>query len=100
VRITRLTSDSRFRPTNGTRFDAAIEQVGALGGDFDLTKLSASYTIYVPIYESFLGPCCACRDGATHSQNPTTMPTAEFRMCPPRGSCRQEHEVSMNGRTL
>jgi outer membrane protein insertion porin family len=55
VRLTRYTSDSRFRPTNGTKFDAAIEQVGALGGDFTFTKMAASYSVYLPVYESFLG---------------------------------------------
>jgi outer membrane protein insertion porin family len=54
-KLTRYTSDSRFRPTNGTKFDAAIEQVGALGGDFDFTKFAGSYSVYLPIYESFLG---------------------------------------------
>jgi outer membrane protein insertion porin family len=55
VRFSRFTSDSRFRPSNGTKFDAGIEQVGALGGDFNFTKLNAAYSVYLPIYESFLG---------------------------------------------
>lgn len=52
VRFSRYTSDSRFRPTNGTKFDAGIEQVG---GDFTFTKINAAYSVYLPIYESFLG---------------------------------------------
>ncbi|MGE4197328.1 MAG: outer membrane protein assembly factor, partial [Phycisphaerales bacterium] len=55
ARLTRYTSDSRFRPTNGTRLELAAEQVGAFGGDFDFTRFSASYTVYLPVYESFLG---------------------------------------------
>lgn len=55
AKLTRYTSDSRFRPTNGTKFDASVEQVGLLGGDFDFTKIGMAYSVYLPIYESFLG---------------------------------------------
>lgn len=55
ARLTRYTSDNRFRPTNGTKFDATAEQVGAMGGDFTFTKMTASYSVYLPIYESFMG---------------------------------------------
>jgi len=54
-KLTRYTSDSRFRPTNGTKLDLAIEQVGALGGDFNFTRFAGGYTVYIPVYESFLG---------------------------------------------
>lgn len=55
LRLTRFTSDSRFRPTNGTKLELGGEQVGAFGGDFDFSRLTAAYTIYIPVYESFLG---------------------------------------------
>ncbi len=45
----------RFRPTRGTRLELAVEQVGALGGDFDFTKLSGQYQLWLPIYEDYLG---------------------------------------------
>lgn len=53
--LTRDTLDDRFRPHRGARTELSIEQVGALGGDFSFTKLSADHEFYVPIYEDFLG---------------------------------------------
>lgn len=55
AKLTRYTSDSRFRPTNGTKLDLAVEQVGALGGDFTFTRFAGGYTVFIPVYESFLG---------------------------------------------
>jgi outer membrane protein insertion porin family len=54
-KLTRVTADSRLRPTNGTKLDLAVEQVGALGGDYNFTHLGFEHTVYLPIYESFLG---------------------------------------------
>jgi outer membrane protein insertion porin family len=45
----------RYVPTRGNRIDMGIEQIGAFGGDFDFTKLRASYIVYLPIYETFYG---------------------------------------------
>jgi outer membrane protein insertion porin family len=53
--LQRFTSDSRTRPSNGTKFDIGVEQVGALGGDLDFTKIESAYAVYLPLYESFLG---------------------------------------------
>ncbi|MEO0483481.1 MAG: outer membrane protein assembly factor BamA [Planctomycetota bacterium] len=53
--LTRSTLDSRLIPTRGARIALSAEQVGAFGGDFDFTKLSASHDLYVPIYEDYLG---------------------------------------------
>ncbi|MBC7835732.1 MAG: BamA/TamA family outer membrane protein [Phycisphaerales bacterium] len=53
--VTRTTVDSRYHPTKGTRFELGIEQVGALGGDFNFTKISAEHTVFLPVYEDFLG---------------------------------------------
>lgn len=55
VNLTRSSIDSRFRPTEGSRLELSAERVGAFGGDFDFTKLSAEYQVYFPIYEDFLG---------------------------------------------
>ncbi len=53
--LSRTTSDNRFRPSRGTRMDFGVEQVGAFGGDFTFTRLTAEYILYVPVYEDFLG---------------------------------------------
>lgn len=44
--IARDTTDSRVFPTEGYRLSFSWEQVGALGGDFDFSKPSASFTWY------------------------------------------------------
>lgn len=53
--LTRNTTDSRFRPTKGTRFSAGVERVGVLGGSFDFTKLNADYSVFLTVNEDFLG---------------------------------------------
>lgn len=55
ARLTRTTVDSRIRPTKGSRIFAEIERVGALGGDFNFTRLTAEHQVFIPVYESFLG---------------------------------------------
>lgn len=47
--------EERYTPTRGTRFEASVEQVGALGGDFDFTKIEAEHFVWIPIMEDFLG---------------------------------------------
>jgi outer membrane protein insertion porin family len=44
--IVRDTSDSRIVPSRGSRFVLSWEQVGALGGDYDFAKPTASFTYY------------------------------------------------------
>jgi outer membrane protein insertion porin family len=53
--LQRTTTDSRFRPTRGSRISLSAERIGALGGDYDFTRLSAEHGVFFPIYESFLG---------------------------------------------
>ncbi len=53
--LVRQTLDNRFRPTRGARSEMAIQQAGVLGGDFNYTQFSASHSVFVPIYEDFLG---------------------------------------------
>ena len=55
ARLTRTTVDSRFRPSKGTRVDLGVERVGALGGDYNFTKLSAEHQIFLTVNEDYLG---------------------------------------------
>ncbi len=55
ARLVRSTVDSRFRPSRGTRFQAEIERVGAMGGDYNFTKLNAEHLLFVTVGEDFLG---------------------------------------------
>lgn len=55
ARLQRQTTDSKFRPSKGARTILDVERVGALGGDFDFTRLTAEQSVFFPIYESFLG---------------------------------------------
>lgn len=51
----RTTVDDRFIPTRGSRLELSIEQIGALGGDFDFTRLGLEHALFVPVHEDFLG---------------------------------------------
>lgn len=53
--ITRNTTDSNLFPTRGSMTSATIAQAGALGGDFDFTKVSARYIKFWTLDEDFLG---------------------------------------------
>jgi len=53
--LTRTSVDNRARPTGGTRTELGVEQVGALGGDYSFTKLTAEHTLFLPIDEDYLG---------------------------------------------
>lgn len=54
LNLTRTTVDNRFRPTRGARTELGIEQVGAIGGDFDFTKISAEHSVFLTIGEDYL----------------------------------------------
>ncbi len=54
--LTRTTVDSNFRPTRGTRLELAADQFGALGGgDYTFSRMSVQHTLFLPVYEDFLG---------------------------------------------
>lgn len=53
--LSRTTLDDPYRPGKGSRVELGAEQVGALGGDFTFTKLTAELTTYFTINEDFLG---------------------------------------------
>jgi len=55
AKFARTTTDDRFRPSRGGRLEFGLEQAGALGGDWDYTKLRYEYTAFFNLYESFLG---------------------------------------------
>lgn len=52
--IVRDTTDSRMIPTEGYRMALSWEQVGALGGDFDFGKPTASFAIYKTVRTDIL----------------------------------------------
>lgn len=54
-KLTRTTVDSRFRPSKGTRIELGVERVGALGGDYEFTKLSATHQVFFTVDEDFFG---------------------------------------------
>lgn len=53
--LARTTVDSRLRPSRGSRFEARVERVGALGGDYDFTRLSLEHLLFVTLSEDVLG---------------------------------------------
>jgi len=53
--LTRNTLNNRVRPTKGTVTELGVEQFGALGGDYNFTKLTAAHEVYIPIDEDVLG---------------------------------------------
>lgn len=53
--LVRSTIATITRPGKGSRLELAVEQVGAFGGDFTFTVLSGEYTVYLTIFEDFLG---------------------------------------------
>lgn len=55
IRAKRSTLNSNIRPSSGTKFDVGVERVGALGGDYDFTKISSNSSAYFTIAEDFLG---------------------------------------------
>lgn len=55
LRVTRNTTNSRIFPTRGSVISAGLTRTGALGGDFDFTKASASFNKYWTVDQDFLG---------------------------------------------
>ena len=52
--LTRSTADSFFTPGRGSRTELGVEQVGALGGSFDFTRLTAGFTKFWTVDRDFL----------------------------------------------
>ncbi len=55
LRRTTVPPAERFRPTRGSITGIGVEQVGAVGGDFDFTKLTLEHSVFLSVYESFAG---------------------------------------------
>lgn len=55
IRAVRSTVDSRFAPTRGSRLEVGLRRYGALGGDFDFTRIDAEFKKWWTIDEDFLG---------------------------------------------
>ena len=55
LNVTRNTTDSRIFPTSGSLLEVGVERVGAAGGDFDFTRLTAEYRKFWTVAEDFLG---------------------------------------------
>lgn len=53
--LARTTTNDRFRPSRGSRLELGAERVGLFGEEFQFTKLRGSYTVFLNVYESFLG---------------------------------------------
>lgn len=53
--LTRSTVDNRITPSRGSRLTFSVEQVGALGGDFDFTKIGARLDKFFTLDQDFLG---------------------------------------------
>lgn len=53
--LQRSTTDSNILPGRGSRTSFNVDQFGALGGDFEFTRLSASYDKFWTLDEDFLG---------------------------------------------
>jgi len=53
--LTRNTVDRSLFPTEGSRTVLSAERVGAMGGDFDFTKLSGRYHKFWTVDEDFIG---------------------------------------------
>ncbi|MBB6429970.1 BamA/OMP85 family outer membrane protein [Algisphaera agarilytica] len=54
LRIRRSTTDSALTPSVGSRTTLTVEQVGALGGDFNFTKANVSYDKFWTVAQDFL----------------------------------------------
>jgi outer membrane protein insertion porin family len=53
--VIRNTTDSRLFPTRGNRWDMSLERIGALGGDFEFTKISTEFRQFWTVDEDFFG---------------------------------------------
>lgn len=53
--LTRTTVGTLNRPGRGSRLELRLEQTGLMGGDFNYTTASTEYTVFLTLYEDFLG---------------------------------------------
>ena len=55
ISLTRSTTDSNLLPSRGSRLVLNLDQYGALGGDYDFTKVNLAYNHFWTLDEDFLG---------------------------------------------
>lgn len=55
VNLTRSTTDSNITPSRGSRLRLGLNHFGALGGDYDFTRITAGYSKFWTLDEDFLG---------------------------------------------
>ncbi len=53
--LVRSTVTQFRRPSEGTRFEASIEQTGVFGGDFDYLRLAGEYTVFLTVFRDSQG---------------------------------------------
>lgn len=53
--VARDTTNHPFTPSEGSRLELSLEQIGALGGDYTFTRIGVKHTVYWTINEDFLG---------------------------------------------
>jgi outer membrane protein insertion porin family len=53
--LTRSTITTLTRPGDGSRLRLSWEQVGALGGDYNFSKVQLDYTVFLRMHRDFLG---------------------------------------------
>ena len=53
--VSRSTVDSRFFPTRGSRLQLELTRTGALGGDYEFTKLNVEFKKFWTVNEDFFG---------------------------------------------
>ncbi len=53
--VTRNTTDHRILPTRGSVIEVSLARAGALGGDYDFTRLNAQYRQFWTVDEDFFG---------------------------------------------
>jgi outer membrane protein insertion porin family len=53
--LQRTTTDSRFRPTRGTRTEINFDQAGAIGGDYTYSRFAVEHNVFLTIDETELG---------------------------------------------
>lgn len=55
IRRTTVPPAERFRPSRGSITSLGAQQIGVLGGDFEYTSLRAEHSVFLSLYESFVG---------------------------------------------
>lgn len=55
VSLKRATLDNTTRPSKGSVTEVSVEQIGALGGEYDFTNIRGEHKVFIPVSEDVLG---------------------------------------------